>query len=169
MACNHQNQLALCHRAHTSILSHLPHTHENSRDLLHRSIQNLLRHRTGSQPQRTVYWHSQRLPSDRWVSHLLSSNNFINELSNDWTQILPKIQQHQNGFFLFIGPFAIALVLLLLLLPFLSCCCCCPNCCPPACCRLPNSQLYSKCELRWPAIMAILSLLLAIGASAYGT
>lgn len=77
--------------------------------------------------------------------------------------------EQAKGFGLWIGPFLLAFVLTLFIWPFLACCCCCPGCCPPSCCRQKDGDLYSKCEMRWPAVVLSLALMLAISSGAYGT
>lgn len=69
---------------------------------------------------------------------------------------------------LFVGPFALGLVITLLIWPFLCCCCCCPSCCPSKCCQKPETEQYTKCELFWPATVLILAFLLLLVASVIG-
>lgn len=70
---------------------------------------------------------------------------------------------------MFMGAFAIVLVLMFLLCPYLFCCCTCPYCCPSKCCQKAEDEQYSKCELYWPTTVLVLSLLLIISISVYGT
>lgn len=79
------------------------------------------------------------------------------------------LKEAMTKYGIYVGSFAVGLVIFLLIWPFLCCCCTCPYCCPSKCCQKPEDEQYSKCELYWPIITLITALLLTIGASIYGT
>ena len=79
------------------------------------------------------------------------------------------MQSQQTKLGMYVGAFALGLVIFLIIWPFLCCCCTCPSCCPSKCCQKPEEEQYSKCELYWPTVTLVLALLLTIGASIYGT
>jgi hypothetical protein len=72
-------------------------------------------------------------------------------------------------FAIYVASFFIAFILIFIMWPFLCCCCTCPYCCPSKCCQKAEDEQYSKCELYWPTTVLVLSLLLIISASVYGT
>jgi hypothetical protein len=69
---------------------------------------------------------------------------------------------------IFVGFFALGLIVILIQWMCLCCCCCCPSCCPSKCCQKDENEQYTKCELYWPSIFLILLLLLIIIVSAMG-
>jgi hypothetical protein len=69
---------------------------------------------------------------------------------------------------LYLGVFVVPFVVFLLAWPFLCCCCCCPASCPSKCCQQKEGEPYTRCELKWPSAVLILSLLLVISISCYG-
>lgn len=79
-----------------------------------------------------------------------------------------KVQSSQSALGVFVGFFAVGLVIMMFQWMFLCCCCCCPGCCPSKCCQKNENEQYTKCELYWPTISLILLLLLIIIVSAIG-
>lgn len=77
-------------------------------------------------------------------------------------------QNAMGGVIVYIAPFIIGLFLSLSLWTCLCCCCSCPGCCPSKCCQHDENIEYTKCEMYWPVIFLIVTLLLACAASIPG-
>lgn len=72
------------------------------------------------------------------------------------------------GLGVYIVPFFLGLILSVTMWTCLCCCCVCPHCCPSKCCQHDENLLYTKCEMLWPVIFLIGTLLLACAASIPG-
>lgn len=90
-------------------------------------------------------------------------------MSLDMTSLQSAATGMMGGAIVYIVPFALGLILSLVLWSCLCCCCCCPSCCPSKCCQHDENLLYTKCEMLWPVIFLITTLLLACAASIPGT
>lgn len=89
-------------------------------------------------------------------------------LNGDMDSVVAAAKEQASTLGIYIAPFIIGLLLSVTLWAFLCCCCTCPSCCPSKCCQHDENILYTKCELLWPAIVLVVLLGLAIGASVPG-
>lgn len=89
-------------------------------------------------------------------------------LNGNMANVFDKIKEQASSLGIYVAPFVIGLLLSLTLWAFLCCCCTCTSCCPSKCCQHDENILYTKCELLWPAIVLVILLALAIGASIPG-
>jgi len=64
---------------------------------------------------------------------------------DDMGQVPSILMGNITGLVMFMGAFALGLVLTCICCPCLQCCCCCPDTCPPKCCRQADSELYTRC------------------------
>jgi hypothetical protein len=62
-------------------------------------------------------------------------NALIQNKSNIGQAIITKISDLGAYIGVYIGFFAVGLLVLIVMWPFLCCCCCCPKQCPSKCCQ----------------------------------
>ena len=82
--------------------------------------------------------------------------------------MLSSLTNFGIGLGITVGPFLIGLILSLTLWSCLLCCCVCPGACPSKCCQHSDGELYTKCELIWPAIVLLVFMIMACAASVPG-
>lgn len=63
-------------------------------------------------------------------------NLLIGTAVNGSTSVaLDMVKENSTNLGIFVGSFAVGLIIFLIIWPFLCCCCVCPSCCPSKCCQ----------------------------------